>query len=175
MERGKGRAGSLSLRDSDKGRTLSTRQGQLLAEAARNFPGFSGPLKAVYFQHLGYVSISPQGRASDHLVLLSLSVLHPKKRSFKIPANKTRRRARERVPWATTTEGDEADLPPTLPPGQSDPGPGPHPCPASDTAACRSVPPTGHVTSLQLDRLWSLENPQCRVLRQILHLMEPFV
>lgn len=107
MERGKGRAGSLSLRDSDKGRTLSTRQGQLLAEAARNFPGFSGPLKAVYFQHLGYVSISPQGRASDHLVLLSLSVLHPKKRSFKIPANKTRRRARERVPWATTTEGDE--------------------------------------------------------------------
>lgn len=36
-------------------------------------------VKGYLFSAFRDVSISPQGRASDHLVLLSLSVLHPKK------------------------------------------------------------------------------------------------
>lgn len=70
-EGGKDRAGSLSLRGSGGGPALGC--------GGSECPWLLRVVKGYLFSAFRDVSISPQGRASDHLVLLSLSVLHPKK------------------------------------------------------------------------------------------------
>lgn len=63
-------------------RACSRRQGQLLAAAAWTIhPWLLRIMKGYLFPAFGDVSLSPQGRASDHLVLLSLLSIQRKENS----------------------------------------------------------------------------------------------
>lgn len=89
----KGRAGSLAPRGGGEDRTCSTRQEWLLAMTAQNLLELLQVIKDC-FSIWGCEHFSSR-MGFRPLVLLSLSGLHPKKRTSETPANKTRGRERE--------------------------------------------------------------------------------